>query len=75
MKCGHSGAIAVNEDGYCKILCTAEGMKKDKATWASSFQYLRGRGLDGRHFPRRHLRPHAGLRPTASCGGQRSVGQ
>ena len=40
-------AIAVNEDGYCVVLCAAEGMKEDKASWVSFFQGLRGRGLDG----------------------------
>ena len=25
----------------------AEGMKEDKASWVSFFQWLRGRGLDG----------------------------
>lgn len=33
MKCGPTLAtIAVNEGRYRKILCTAEGMKEDKAT-------------------------------------------
>ena len=40
-------AIAVNEDGYREILGAAEGMKEDKASWVSFFQWLRGRGLDG----------------------------
>ena len=40
-------AIAVNEDGYCEVLGAAEGMKEDKASWISFFQWLRGRGLDG----------------------------
>ena len=40
-------AIAVNEDGYREVLGTAEGMKEDKASWVSFFQWLRGRGLDG----------------------------
>lgn len=30
-------AIAVNEDGYCEVLGTAEGMKKDKASWVLAF--------------------------------------
>lgn len=48
MKCGPTLAtIAVNEDGYCEILCVAGGMKEDKANWASSFQCLRVWGLDG----------------------------
>ena len=40
-------AIAVNEDGYREVLGAAEGMKEDKASWVSFFQWLRGRGLDG----------------------------
>ena len=40
-------AIAVNEDGYRVVLGAAEGMKEDKASWVSFFQWLRGRGLDG----------------------------
>ena len=40
-------AIAVNEDGYHEVLGAAEGMKEDKASWVSFFQWLRGRGLDG----------------------------
>ena len=40
-------AIAVNEDGFCEVLGAAEGMKEDKASWVSFFQWLRGRGLDG----------------------------
>ena len=30
-------AIVVNEDGYRKVLGTAEGMKEDKASWISFF--------------------------------------
>ena len=37
-------AVAVNEDGYREILGAAEGMKEDKASWVSFFQWLRGRG-------------------------------
>lgn len=40
-------AIAVNEDGYRKALGAAEGMKEDKSSWVSFFQWLRGRGLEG----------------------------
>ncbi len=40
-------AIAVNEDGYLEVLGAAEGMKEDKASWVSFFQWLSGRGLDG----------------------------
>ena len=40
-------AIAVNEDGYREVLGAAEGMKENKASWVSFFQWLKGRGLDG----------------------------
>ena len=40
-------AIAVNEDGFREILGAAEGMKEDKTSWVSFFQWLRGRGLNG----------------------------
>ena len=40
-------AIAINEDGFREVLGAAEGMKEDKASWVSFFQWLRGRGLDG----------------------------
>jgi transposase-like protein len=40
-------AIAVNEDGYRKVLGAAEGMKEDKASWKEFFQWLRNRGLSG----------------------------
>ena len=40
-------AIAVNEDGFRDVLGTAEGMKEDKVSWISFFQWLRGHGLDG----------------------------
>ena len=30
-----------------EVLGAAEGMKEDKASWVSFFQWLRGRGLDG----------------------------
>ena len=40
-------AIAVNEDGFREVLGAAEGMKEDKASWVSFFQWLRGCGLDG----------------------------
>ena len=40
-------AIAVNEEGYREVLGAAEGMKEDKASWLSFFQWLKGRGLDG----------------------------
>ena len=37
----------MNEDGYRAVLSAAEGMKEDKASWVSFFQWLRSRGLDG----------------------------
>ena len=40
-------AIAVNEDGYREVLGASEDMKEDKTSWASFFQWLHGRGLDG----------------------------
>ena len=40
-------AIAVNEDGYREVLGATEGMKEDKSSWVSFFQWLRGRGLEG----------------------------
>ena len=40
-------AIAVNEAGFREVLGAAVGMKEDKASWVSFFQWLRGRGLDG----------------------------
>ena len=40
-------AIAVNEDGYREVLGATEGMKEDKASWVSFFQWLRSRGLNG----------------------------
>ncbi len=40
-------AIAVNEDGYREVLGAAEGMKENKASWVSFFQWLRGRRLEG----------------------------
>ena len=32
-------AISVNEDGYREVLGAAEGMKEDKASWVSFFQW------------------------------------
>ena len=40
-------AIAVNGEGYHEVLGAADGMKEDKASWVSFFQWLRGRGLEG----------------------------
>jgi len=40
-------AIGVNEDGYREVLGAAEGMKEDKVSWLSFFQWLRSRGLSG----------------------------
>ena len=39
--------IAVNEAGFREVLGAAEGMKVDKTSWVSFFQWLRGRGLNG----------------------------
>ena len=36
-------AIAVNEDEYREFLGAAEGLKEDKASWGSFYQWLRGR--------------------------------
>lgn len=30
-----------HEDGYCEVLDTAEGMKEDKTSWRSFFQWPR----------------------------------
>ena len=40
-------AMAVNQDGYREVLGAAEGMKEDKSSWLSLFQWLKGRGLEG----------------------------
>jgi len=40
-------AIAVNEDGYREVIGAAEGMKEDKQSWVSFFEWLRSRGLSG----------------------------
>ena len=40
-------AIGVNEEGFREVLGAAEGMKEDKASWLSLFQWLKGRGLSG----------------------------
>ena len=40
-------AIEVNEDGYHEFLDAADGMKEDRASWVSFFQWLRGRGPNG----------------------------
>lgn len=40
-------AISVYEGGYREVLGAAEGMKEDKVSWVSFFQWLRGWGLDG----------------------------
>ena len=39
--------VQLNEDGFREVLGAAEGMKEDKASWVSFFQWLCGRGLDG----------------------------
>ena len=40
-------AIAVNKDRNREVVDAAEGMKEDKASLVSFFQWLRSRGLDG----------------------------
>jgi transposase-like protein len=40
-------AIGVDSNGFQEILGVAEGMKEDKASWQSFFQWLKGRGLYG----------------------------
>ena len=40
-------AVGVAEDGYREVLGAQEGMKEDKASWQSFFQWLKGRGLEG----------------------------
>jgi transposase-like protein len=40
-------AIGVDTDGYREVLGAAEGMKEDKASWYSFFQWLKNRGLSG----------------------------
>jgi len=40
-------AIGVNADGFREVLGAAEGMKEDKASWQSFFQWLKERGLSG----------------------------
>lgn len=40
-------AIGVNEDGSREVIGAAEGMKEDKESWLSFFQWLKGRGLTG----------------------------
>jgi len=40
-------AIAVNADGYREVIGAAEGMKEDKQSWTSFFQWLKSRGLSG----------------------------
>ena len=39
--------VQLNEDGFREVLGAAEGMKEDKSSWVSFFQWLRGRSLDG----------------------------
>jgi transposase-like protein len=40
-------AVGVNSEGYREVLGAAEGMKEDKSSWLSFFQWLRSRGLSG----------------------------
>ena len=39
-------AIAVNKDGYREVFGVAEGMKENKESWVTFFQWLWGRGLN-----------------------------
>ncbi len=39
--------VQLNEDGFREVLGAAEGMKEDKTSWVSFFQWLRGCSLDG----------------------------
>lgn len=39
--------IQLNEDGFREVLGAAEGMREEKTSWVSFFQWLRGRSLDG----------------------------
>ena len=40
-------AVGVAEDGYREVLGAQEGMKEDKTSWQSFFQWLKSRGLEG----------------------------
>ncbi len=40
-------AIGVNEEGYREVVGAQEGMKEDKSSWLSFFQWLKSRGLTG----------------------------
>lgn len=40
-------AIGVNEDGSREVIGASEGMKEDKESWVSFFQWLKSRGLTG----------------------------
>lgn len=39
-------SAAANEDGYHEVLGAAEGMKEDKTSWVTFFQWMRSRDLD-----------------------------
>lgn len=39
--------LLANKDGHREVVGGAEGMKEDKASWGSFFQWLRSRGLGG----------------------------
>ena len=43
-------AIAVNQDGFRKVIGAAEVMKEDKSSWINFFQWLRERDLNGVKF-------------------------
>ena len=40
-------AMGVNAEGYREVIGAAEGMKEDKASWLTFFQWLKERGLNG----------------------------
>ena len=39
--------MGVNEYGYREVIGASEGMKEDKISWLTFFQWLKERGLDG----------------------------
>ena len=65
--------VQLNEDGFREVLGAAEGMKEDKTSWVSFFQWLRGRSLDGAKliFGDKCLHP---LSPANSCAAAPRTG-
>jgi len=43
----HGIAMAVNEEGYRKVIGASEGMKEDKPSWLAFLQGFTGRSGDG----------------------------